>query len=120
MRPRVSLLLATATVALVVVAAAWGAPRTFAPRKSCGTISGPQWTFVKGPESGTKYAVVAIGSFPCTSAKKWVAKLAADPVKNKTSSLVNNNVLMNGPKGYSSAAHSSKEGAPSPGSAAKG
>jgi hypothetical protein len=92
------------------VAKVSGAPTAFAPRKSCGTITGPKWTFLKGPQTGSKYTVVAIGPFPCSAAKKWVAVLVTDSVENRTSSLVNNNKLSNGPKGYACAAHSSKEG----------
>jgi hypothetical protein len=96
------------------------ATAAFAPRKPCGAITGPRWTFLKGPETGAKYAVLAIGSFPCAAARTWVAKLVADRVKNKTSSFVNNNVLANGPKGYACAAHSSKEGRAFAGACGKG
>ena len=113
-----------ATVVLVaaalVAASAHPAHATFAPRKVCGTITGPKWTFLKGTESGTKYSVVAIGAFKCAQAKRWVGKLASDNVKNRSSSLTNNNVLANGPKGYACAAHSSKQGKAFAGACTKG
>jgi hypothetical protein len=115
-----SLPVVVAAVLALAVSGTAGASRTLVPRKPCGTISGPKWTFLKGPESGTKYGLVAIGTFSCASAKHWVAKLTADHVKNKTSSIVSNNVLKNGPKGYACAAHSSKEGLAFAGECLKG
>ncbi len=113
-----------AIVALVAAAlsaaSALPAHATFAPRKSCGTITGPKWTFLKGPESGTKYSVVAIGPFKCAQARQWVGKLVNDNVKNRSSSFINNNVLVNGPKGYACAAHSSKQGKAFAGACSKG
>jgi hypothetical protein len=112
--------LAAVVAAGLLSAAASAATGAFAPRKPCGSITGPRWTFLKGPETGTKYTVVAIGPYGCAAAKKWVAKLVTDKVKNRTSSLVNNNVLSNGPKGYACAAHSSKEGRAFSGACGKG
>ena len=103
----------TATPALVRQAAV-------APRTPCGTITGPKWTFLQGPESGDGYVVISIGQYGCAGAKKWVAKLANDSVKNRTSSTVNNNVLTNGPKSYACAAHSSKQGKAFAGACTKG
>jgi hypothetical protein len=114
------LVLLTAIATTIGVASSSGAPNLFAPRKACGTITGPQWTFLTGHGTGSTYRVVAIGPFPCATAKKWVAVLVTDTVKNRTSSLVNNNVLTNGPKGYSCAAHSSKQGKAFAGACEKG
>jgi len=116
----VSLVTVTSAAAALAVAAALPAYAAFAPRKPCGKITGPTWTFTRGTETGTKYGVVAIGNFQCAVAKQWVAKLAADHVKNKTESIVANNVLTNGPKGYTCAALSSKEGRAFAGQCAKG
>jgi hypothetical protein len=109
-----------AIAATVGVARSFASPTLVAPRKACGTITGPTWTFLSGHGTGSKYRVVAIGPFRCSSAKRWVAVLVTDSVKNKTSSLVNNNVLTNGPKGYSCAAISSKEGKAFAGACGKG
>jgi len=79
---------AALSAVVIVMTMASSATASFAPRKPCGTISGPNWTFLKGPETGTKYAVVAIGGFACPSVKQWVAKLVTDPVKTHASSLV--------------------------------
>lgn len=114
----VVLLTAIATTAAVAKSSA--SPNLFAPRKTCGAIKGPTWAFLSGHETGSKYGVVAIGPFTCAAAKKWVAVLVTDTVKNRTSSLVNNNKLTNGPKGYSCAAHSSKQGKAFAGACEKG
>jgi hypothetical protein len=118
-RARYVITLGVSIDAVVVLFAAM-ANAAYAPRTSCGTIKGPHWTFLKGRESGSKYGVTAIGPYACATAKKWVAKLANDPTPNHRSSLVNNNVLHNGPKGYVCAAHSSKEGRAFAGACTKG
>jgi hypothetical protein len=103
-----------ATSAFGSSAGATSAPST----TNCGTISGPKWTHA--PESGTKYLVTATGSFQCAVARKWVSTLANDSVKNKSFTLIDNNVLTNGPKGYACGAHSSKEGKAFAGQCGKG
>jgi hypothetical protein len=95
-------------VSAVLAATAGLGATQLAPRKPCGQISGPDWTYLKGGLSGSKYVVVAIGSFTCKSAKTWVAKLAKDHVTSHANKF-NPNVLKNGPRGYRCAASTSKQ-----------
>ena len=90
------------------------------PHLPCGMISGPKWTQLTGSLSGSKYQVTAIGSFSCSTAKSWVAKLSKDVVKNSKPSGVNNNVLKNGPSGYACGALSSRQGKAFAGSCLRG
>jgi hypothetical protein len=103
-------------VLLLAIATAVGAtkssasPNLLAPRKACGAIKGPTWTYLSGHGTGSTYSVLAIGPFTCAAARKWVAVLVTDAVKNRTPSQFNNNKLTNGPNGYRCAAISSKQG----------
>ncbi len=77
--------LAAAALALAVAAAASGAPNS--AHASCGTFTGPVWTYVNpmvNPpnQKGTKWKLTAKG-VSCSFASTWAKKLVKTPFRGE-------------------------------------
>jgi hypothetical protein len=123
---RVLLLTAIAAYAIVAVTPATATATPVAPayvRTVCGDMTGPKWQTLVGGYSGSKYVVTVTGpqvAPSCAEAKAWVTKLVKDRAPNHSPSLINPNVLTNGPKGYSCKATADAEGRAYEGACYKG